>query len=128
MRARIFGGGVGLPSLAQGSRRSHSSPQHGVTYVRLACVCRVVCANVRSQREQRALRAAFPGCTVLTIAHRVSSVMDSDVVLVLDEGRVVERGAPAHLLASPGSRFAALVASGNQSGGGRDGPGTTTAG
>lgn len=35
---------------------------------------------------QQTLRQEFPDCTVITIAHRIASVLDSDMVLLLDNG------------------------------------------
>ncbi|XP_063633943.1 probable multidrug resistance-associated protein lethal(2)03659 isoform X1 [Cydia splendana] len=46
---------------------------------------------------QAAIRTHFQHCTVLTIAHRLNTVIDSDKILVLDAGRLVEY-APPHLL------------------------------
>ncbi|RFU84389.1 ABC transporter ATP-binding protein [Streptomyces triticagri] len=51
---------------------------------------------------QRALSRLIAGRTVLVIAHRLSSIVDADNILVLDEGRVVEQGGHAALLASDG--------------------------
>jgi ABC-type multidrug transport system fused ATPase/permease subunit len=45
-----------------------------------------------------AIRTRFRGCTVLTIAHRINTTIDSDMVLVLESGRVVEYDTPANLL------------------------------
>lgn len=58
---------------------------------------------------QRAVRSCFAGSTVLTIAHRIHTIIDSDRVLVLDAGRAIEFDTPAALLSRPESRFAALV-------------------
>lgn len=47
---------------------------------------------------QTTIRKKFSSCTVLTIAHRLHTIMDSDKVLVMDAGRVVEFGHPHELL------------------------------
>src|SRR5258708_9507951 len=47
--------------------------------------------------------------TGFIIAHRLATVMKADRVVVLDEGRIVESGAPGRLLADSGSRFASLA-------------------
>ncbi len=52
---------------------------------------------------QRLIRAEFGGWTILTVAHRLETILDSDRVLVLDKGRVVENGAPGELLAKRGA-------------------------
>lgn len=69
---------------------------------------------------QRMLRTAFPGVTMLIIAHRVNTIMDADKILVLHGGAVAEFAAPGELLARA-SMFGDLVresASGSGGGGG----------
>uniref|UniRef100_A0A1B0DAI3 Uncharacterized protein n=1 Tax=Phlebotomus papatasi TaxID=29031 RepID=A0A1B0DAI3_PHLPP len=59
---------------------------------------------------QTTIRDKFAQCTVLTIAHRLHTVMDSDRVLVVDAGRVVEFGHPYDLIQkAQGGFFRALV-------------------
>ena len=62
-------------------------------------------AHLDSESEaavQRALATALEGRTAIVIAHRLSTVRDADQILVIDDGRVVERGRHADLLASGG--------------------------
>jgi ATP-binding cassette, subfamily B, heavy metal transporter len=56
---------------------------------------------------QASLDALARGVTTLVIAHRLSTVTDADLILVMDRGRVVERGRHADLLAK-GGLYAAL--------------------
>ncbi|MFI6887728.1 ABC transporter ATP-binding protein [Streptosporangium canum] len=57
---------------------------------------------------QEALDTLSHGRTTITIAHRLSTVRDADQIVVLDRGRVVERGTHTQLLAADGP-YAALV-------------------
>ncbi|KAE9332719.1 hypothetical protein PF008_g14810 [Phytophthora fragariae] len=50
------------------------------------------------QKLQRVIRTAFARSTVLTIAHRLDTILDSDRILVLDRGRLVEFASPAELV------------------------------
>lgn len=61
------------------------------------------------QEIQRTLREDFAGCTVLTIAHRVNTIMDSDKILVIKEGVVGEFASPQELLANKNSIFSSIV-------------------
>ncbi|KAG8523588.1 Canalicular multispecific organic anion transporter 1, partial [Galemys pyrenaicus] len=51
---------------------------------------------------QMTIRSEFSHCTVLTIAHRLHTIMDSDKVMVLDKGNIVEYGSPEELLSNAG--------------------------
>jgi ATP-binding cassette, subfamily C (CFTR/MRP), member 1 len=61
------------------------------------------------QEIQRTLREDFAGCTVLTIAHRVNTIMDSDKILVMVDGKVGEFASPDELLADKKSNFSSIV-------------------
>ncbi|KAG6499452.1 hypothetical protein ZIOFF_039240 [Zingiber officinale] len=58
---------------------------------------------------QKIIRREFRECTVCTIAHRIPTVIDSDLVLVLSEGRVAEFNNPRRLLEEKSSMFHRLV-------------------
>ncbi|XP_026302870.1 multidrug resistance-associated protein 1 [Piliocolobus tephrosceles] len=51
---------------------------------------------------QSTIRTQFEGCTVLTIAHRLNTIMDYTRVIVLDKGEIQEYGAPSDLLQQRG--------------------------
>ncbi|KAJ1845780.1 ABC transporter C member 13, partial [Coemansia sp. RSA 2708] len=70
-------------------------------------------ANIDTQTDQlmqSIIRKEFAECTVLTIAHRLKTVMDSDRIMVLDQGKIVEFDTPDSLLAANG-QFSKLVQS-----------------
>ncbi|XP_042003812.1 ABC transporter C family member 5-like [Salvia splendens] len=58
---------------------------------------------------QKIIRSEFKDCTVCTIAHRIPTVIDSDMVLVFSDGRVAEYDTPARLLEDKSSMFLKLV-------------------
>lgn len=69
-------------------------------------------ANVDHETDrliQLTLRAAFRQSTVLTIAHRVETILDSDRVLVMGDGRILEFDTPDSLLADTNSHFYQMV-------------------
>ena len=54
---------------------------------------------------QATIRKEFSSCTVLTIAHRLKTILDYDKILVLDAGRVAEFDHPQKLLEQTSSVF-----------------------
>ncbi|TVU00027.1 hypothetical protein EJB05_54570 [Eragrostis curvula] len=58
---------------------------------------------------QDTIRSEFSDCTVLTVAHRIHTVVDSDLILVFSEGRIVEYDTPSKLLKNKNSEFSKLA-------------------
>lgn len=79
--------------------------------------CRILCldeataaVDIETDRAiQRTIREAFRGLTVITIAHRINTIMDSDKILVMDDGRAAEFGSPDELLSNQDSLFSEIV-------------------
>merc|ERR1711871_1293810 len=61
------------------------------------------------QHIQNAIRSAFVDCTVLTIAHRLDTVMDSDRIIVMEDGEVAEFDVPKNLLDKEDGALSRLV-------------------
>ncbi|GMF29779.1 unnamed protein product [Phytophthora lilii] len=71
-------------------------------------------ANVDTATDaliQTTIQHTFRDKTVLTIAHRINTILHCDKIAVMDAGRVAEFGSPSELLARPQSVFAALASS-----------------
>jgi ATP-binding cassette subfamily C (CFTR/MRP) protein 4 len=69
-------------------------------------------ANVDPQTDsliQRTIRTKFADCTVLTVAHRLNTIMDSDKVLVMEFGTMVEFDHPHILLQNKEGHFYSMV-------------------
>ena len=69
-------------------------------------------ANVDMETDswiQTSLREYFNHCTILTIAHRLNTIIDYDRVIVMDNGEVSEFDTPANLLRNPNSLLTSLV-------------------
>nr|ASU47346.1 ABCC3 [Cnaphalocrocis medinalis] len=69
-------------------------------------------ANVDPQTDnfiQQTIKEHFASCTVLTIAHRLNTIMESDRVLVMSFGQAVEYDHPYVLLSDPNSHFSSMV-------------------
>lgn len=58
---------------------------------------------------QRTIREKFAECTVLTIAHRLNTIIDSDRVLVMDAGNAAEFDKPYNLLQNSAGIFYGMV-------------------
>ncbi|CAM0913033.1 unnamed protein product [Alopecurus aequalis] len=58
---------------------------------------------------QRTIRTEFKQCTVITVAHRIPTVMDSDMILAMSDGKVGEYDRPTNLMETEGSLFRELV-------------------
>lgn len=90
----------------------------------LLCICRAILrknkvvildeatANIdltTEQKIQTLIQNEFKDCTVLTIAHRLQTIIESDKILVLDAGQTAEFDSPQELLKDPNSHFTHLV-------------------
>ncbi|KAG8381911.1 hypothetical protein BUALT_Bualt05G0022000 [Buddleja alternifolia] len=60
---------------------------------------------------QKTIREEFKSCTMLTIAHRLNTIINSNQILVLDSGQVVEYDTPQNLLENEASAFYKMVQS-----------------
>ena len=65
--------------------------------------------SVTDLKIQQVLSDKFKDCTLLTIAHRIESIIDYDKVLVMDKGEIIECDTPHTLMQDPSSRFSNLV-------------------
>ena len=96
----------------------------------LLCICRAflkkskiilideATANIdvkTDQLIQEVIASKFKNSTVLTIAHRLSTLKDSDKILVLKEGEVLEWGSSTELKANPGSVYRKMCESSDSS-------------
>lgn len=59
---------------------------------------------------QKAIREDFAQSTVITVAHRINTIIDYDRILVMNQGQVAEYDTPYNLLSNPNSMFSSMVA------------------
>lgn len=106
------------------SKMSEGGSNFSVGQRQLVCLARAIVrnnkilvldeatANVDPHTDsliQTTIRKKFANCTVLTIAHRLHTIMDADKVLVMDAGKAVEFGHPYMLLQEEKGIFYSLV-------------------
>ena len=65
--------------------------------------------NTTDAAIQKMIRENFKNATVLTIAHRLNTILDSDRILVLDDGNLAEFDTPENLLSKPDGLFRGMV-------------------
>ncbi|XP_012230272.1 ATP-binding cassette subfamily C member 4-like [Linepithema humile] len=69
-------------------------------------------ANIDSHTDaiiQNTIRSNFNECTVITIAHRLNTIIDSNRIIVMENGYIVEFGCPYELLQKPNGYFSQMV-------------------
>jgi ABC-type multidrug transport system fused ATPase/permease subunit len=72
----------------------------------------IVFPNVQIQET---IANEFYGYTVITVAHRMNTIRDYDMILVMQDGVVAELGRPQELLRDPDSKFYKMINSGGSS-------------
>ncbi|XP_023552326.1 ABC transporter C family member 10-like [Cucurbita pepo subsp. pepo] len=65
--------------------------------------------NATDMILQKTIRSEFADCTVITVAHRIPTVMDCTMVLAISDGRIAEYDEPSTLIKREGSLFGQLV-------------------
>ena len=67
--------------------------------------------NKTDELIQKTIRSSFQECTILTIAHRLNTIMDSDRIMVLDKGQIIEFDTPNNLLDNKNGYFYSMARS-----------------
>ncbi|NWY02623.1 MRP7 protein, partial [Nothoprocta ornata] len=103
-------------SLSVGQRQLVCLARALLTQAKVLCIDEATASvdQKTDQVVQQTIRQRFADRTVLTIAHRLRTVLDSDRVLVMQAGRVAELDSPARLRDKEGSLFQQLLRSGQQ--------------
>ncbi|NXP80221.1 MRP7 protein, partial [Ramphastos sulfuratus] len=103
-------------SLSVGQRQLLCLARALLTEAKVLCIDEAT-ANVDQKTDQllqKTIRQWFADKTILTIAHRLNTILDSDRVLVMQAGRVAELDSPTHLSQKDDSLFQRLLHSGQQ--------------
>ncbi|NXV93451.1 MRP7 protein, partial [Calonectris borealis] len=103
-------------SLSLGQRQLVCLARALLTRAKVLCIDEATASvdQKTDQLLQQTIRQRFADKTVLTIAHRLNTILDSDRVLVMQAGRVAELDSPTHLSQKDGSLFQRLLHSGQQ--------------
>ncbi|NXE04622.1 MRP7 protein, partial [Lophotis ruficrista] len=103
-------------SLSVGQRQLVCLARALLTKAKVLCIDEATASvdQKTDQLLQQTIRQRFADKTVLTIAHRLNTILDSDRVLVMQAGRVAELDSPARLSQKDGSLFQRLLHSGQQ--------------
>ena len=64
---------------------------------------------ITEETIQKLITEEFKGATVLTIAHRLNTIIKSDQIIMLEKGKLLEEGSPKELLNNPSSHFSNLA-------------------
>nr|XP_044632655.1 ATP-binding cassette sub-family C member 10 isoform X3 [Equus asinus] len=108
--------GEGGRSLSLGQRQLLCLARALLTDAKILCIDEATASvdQKTDQLLQQTICKRFANKTVLTIAHRLNTILNSDRVLVLQAGRVVELDSPATLCSQPHSLFQQLLQSSQQ--------------
>ncbi|KAM9608318.1 ATP-binding cassette sub-family C member 10 isoform 3-T11 [Morphnus guianensis] len=103
-------------SLSLGQRQLVCLARALLTQAKVLCIDEATASvdQKTDQLLQQTIRQRFADKTVLTIAHRLNTILDSDRVLVMQAGRVAELDSPTRLSQQDGSLFQRLLHSGQQ--------------
>jgi len=86
----------------------------------IICICRAILKSnkivlldeatsnidvVTEQRIQALIKNEFKTATMITVAHRLNTIISSDRIMMLDKGKNAEMGSPKELMADPNSGF-----------------------
>ncbi|KAM6185957.1 ATP-binding cassette sub-family C member 10 [Rhynchocyon petersi] len=108
--------GEGGRSLSLGQRQLLCLARALLTDAKVLCIDEATASvdQKTDQLLQETIRKRFATKTVLTIAHRLNTILNSDRILVLQAGRVMELDSPSTLCSQPHSLFQQLVQSSQQ--------------
>ena len=119
LKAAVAATGLGLDApvaefgenYSQGQRQLLSLARAMLRNTRVVCLDEATASvDVESDaRMQLVIAEHFRACTVITIAHRLHTIIDAQTVMCLSDGRLVARGSPAELLRDPSTVFSQLV-------------------